>query len=134
MFRYSFPKTYHACGKKATDLPPGFWGCKGIVDIDCTLPGIPFLLNMTYIPVLTWYNILNPTSDNHTQFKLRNMEAINQHQTQDTNSFPADRIAMVAGGLLLLGNGIRHGSLLRSLIGGYLAYRGIAGERSFGEM
>jgi uncharacterized membrane protein len=45
-----------------------------------------------------------------------------------------DRIAMIAGGLLLFGNGIRHGSFFRSALGGYLAYRGIAGDRSFSEL
>jgi uncharacterized membrane protein len=45
-----------------------------------------------------------------------------------------DRVALAAGGLLLLGNGIRRGSLLKMVIGGYLAYRGIAGTKSFDEL
>lgn len=55
--------------------------------------------------------------------------------TQENNySGNLDRIAMVAGGLLLLGNGIRHGSFFRSLLGGYIAYRGIAGNKTFAEL
>ena len=45
-----------------------------------------------------------------------------------------DRVALAAGGLLLLGNGIRRGSLLKMVIGGYLAYRGIAGQKTFDEL
>lgn len=45
-----------------------------------------------------------------------------------------DRVALIAGGLILLGTGIRRGSFFRSVVGGYLAYRGIAGERSFSEV
>lgn len=55
--------------------------------------------------------------------------------TQKNNySGNLDRIAMVAGGLLLLGNGIRKGSFFRSLLGGYIAYRGIAGNKTFAEL
>lgn len=55
--------------------------------------------------------------------------------TQKNNySGNLDRIAMVAGGLLLLGNGIRKGSFFRSLMGGYIAYRGIAGNKTFAEL
>ena len=56
--------------------------------------------------------------------------------TTQKNNYSAnlDRIAMVAGGLLLLGNGIRKGSFFRSLLGGYIAYRGIAGNKTFAEL
>ena len=38
------------------------------------------------------------------------------------------------GGSLLLCNGLRNGSLVRTAVGGYLAYKGVAGDRTFSEM
>lgn len=51
-----------------------------------------------------------------------------------SNTKNLDRIALIAGGLILLGNGIRRGSFFRTALGGYMAYRGVAGERSFSEL
>lgn len=56
----------------------------------------------------------------------------NSLNSYNTTSF--ERIAQVAGGLILLGNGLRRGSFFRTAVGGYLAYRGIAGNRSFAEL
>jgi uncharacterized membrane protein len=56
----------------------------------------------------------------------------NSPGSSNTGSF--DRIALIAGGLVLFGNGIRHGSFFRAALGGYLAYRGVAGDRSFAEL
>jgi Predicted integral membrane protein len=56
------------------------------------------------------------------------------YHSKNNYSGNLDRIAMVAGGLLLLGNGIRKGSFFRSLLGGYIAYRGIAGNKTFAEL
>ena len=41
------------------------------------------------------------------------------------------RIMCFAGGLLLIGNGLKKGSIVKTFTGGYLAYKGFAGNRSF---
>lgn len=62
------------------------------------------------------------------------MDTTREYSYNNYNTTTFDRIAMVAGGLLLLGNGIRRGSFFRTALGGYMAYRGIAGDRSFAEL
>lgn len=44
------------------------------------------------------------------------------------------RWAQFVGGSLLLCNGLKNGSLLKTALGGYLAYKGVAGDRTFSEM
>lgn len=61
------------------------------------------------------------------------MDTTHENSYGSTNS-GFDRIALIAGGLVLFGNGIRRGSFFRTALGGYLAYRGIAGDRSFSEL
>lgn len=62
------------------------------------------------------------------------MDTTQENSLNKHNSASFDRIAMIAGGLILLGNGLRRGSFFRSALGGYMAYRGIAGDRSFSEV
>lgn len=62
------------------------------------------------------------------------MDTIHEKSTNSYNTGKLDRIALVAGGLLLLGNGLRRGSFFRTALGGYMAYRGIAGEKTFAEL
>jgi uncharacterized membrane protein len=61
------------------------------------------------------------------------MDTTNEY-TNNSNTVKLDRIAMIAGGLILFGNGIRRGSIFRTALGGYMAYRGVAGDRSFSEL
>ena len=62
------------------------------------------------------------------------MNTTHENSFSNYNTTTFDRIALVAGGLLLLGNGIRRASFLRTALGGYMAYRGIAGDRTFAEL
>jgi uncharacterized membrane protein len=62
------------------------------------------------------------------------MDTTQQNSLGGLNSGSFDRLALIAGGLILFGNGLRHGSFFRSALGGYMAYRGIAGNRSFAEL
>jgi uncharacterized membrane protein len=62
------------------------------------------------------------------------MDTIHEKSLNSYNTGTLDRIALVAGGLLLLGNGIRRGSFFKTALGGYMAYRGIAGDKTFSEL
>ena len=53
---------------------------------------------------------------------------------QDRNFTSLHRFLSFAGGLLLIGHGIKKGSLVKTAIGGYLAYKGFAGDRTFKEV
>jgi uncharacterized membrane protein len=54
-----------------------------------------------------------------------------ENKRKDANLY---RLASFVGGLLLIGNGLKKGSLIRTAVGGYLAYKGVAGDRSFEEL
>jgi uncharacterized membrane protein len=62
------------------------------------------------------------------------MDTINENSMSGYSPGSFDRVALIAGGLILFGNGIRKGSFFRTALGGYMAYRGIAGNRSFAEL
>jgi uncharacterized membrane protein len=62
------------------------------------------------------------------------MDTINESSTSGYTPSGFDRVALIAGGLILFGNGIRKGSFFRTALGGYMAYRGIAGNHSFAEL
>ena len=47
---------------------------------------------------------------------------------------PYYRLLSFVGGAMLIGNGLRKGSLLQAAVGGYLAYKGVAGNRTFDEL
>lgn len=62
------------------------------------------------------------------------MDTTREYSLDSSGSRNLDRIALIAGGLILFGNGIRRGSFFRTALGGYMAYRGIAGERTFAQL
>jgi uncharacterized membrane protein len=55
-----------------------------------------------------------------------------ENKTKNTSTL--QRVASVIGGFMLIGNGLRKGSIFKTAVGSYLAYRGIAGHRTFDEL